>query len=299
MSHPKVSVLMPVYNADCYVAKAVESILTQTFSDFELLVIDDGSTDDSLSVLEDVSKKDSRVKLTSRANTGYVIALNEMLERASGEFVARMDADDIAMPTRFALQVERLVEEPSVVVVGTHTMLVDPENRDLCVLDVPCDHDQIDEKHLQGIGGIIAHPSSMFRVSALRAVGGYKPEFWPAEDVDLFLRLAEIGRLCNIPETGIRYRLHRESTGHRHRKTQALASKRAAVVAHIRRGLACPVELEVDGIDTEVDHCMTWAWWALQGGNVATARKYAFQAFMKKPVSLERVRLLYCALRGH
>jgi glycosyltransferase involved in cell wall biosynthesis len=112
---PTVSVLMPVHNADRYVAQAVESILGQRWDDWEFLVIDDGSTDRSRSSLERYDTHDHRIRLTSRPNTGYTVALNEPPTQASGEFVARMDADDVALPNRPARQVEYLRAGPGVV----------------------------------------------------------------------------------------------------------------------------------------------------------------------------------------
>src|SRR5436305_11764547 len=103
---PAVSVLMPVYNAQRYIAAAVQSILDQTFTDFELIVVDDGSTDRSGDILRGFAARDPRVKLISRPNTGYVVALNEALATATGEFIARMDADDFSLPKRFERQVE-------------------------------------------------------------------------------------------------------------------------------------------------------------------------------------------------
>jgi glycosyltransferase involved in cell wall biosynthesis len=124
-SEPAISVLMPVYNTERYVAEAVESILAQTFRNFEFLIIDDGSTDRSLSILKRYAERDPRIYLVSRPNTGYVIALNEMLAMARGEFIARIDADDIALPERFEVQVAYLREHPEVVCLGSKVQFID------------------------------------------------------------------------------------------------------------------------------------------------------------------------------
>ena len=109
---------MPVYNAKRYLEEAIESILGQTFRDFEFLIIDDGSTDRSLAILKRYAAQDARIRLSSRTNAGYVVRLNEMLHQARGDLVARMDADDVALPERFAQQVEFLRSHPEVDVVG-------------------------------------------------------------------------------------------------------------------------------------------------------------------------------------
>src|ERR1700726_1508117 len=122
-SPPTISVLMPVYNAERYVAEAVESILSQTFADFEFIIIDDGSKDRSLAILEEYAARDPRIRLVSRPNTGIVKALNQGLALASGELVARMDADDIAMPERLAKQRDYLADHPECVMVGSRVLV--------------------------------------------------------------------------------------------------------------------------------------------------------------------------------
>src|SRR4051812_3122079 len=108
MTTPAVTFLMPVYNAERFVAQTVDTILGQTFGDFEFVIINDGSTDRSLEILQDHARRDARIRLISRPNTGYVAALNEGLELAKGEFLARIDADDLADPRRLELQVARM-----------------------------------------------------------------------------------------------------------------------------------------------------------------------------------------------
>src|SRR5688572_25828901 len=110
---------MPVYNAERFVAQTVDCILAQTHRDFEFIIIDDGSTDRSLEILQDYARRDQRIRLLSRPNTGYVIALNEALELVRGPLIARMDADDLCSPKRFELQVERMGQEPHLVALGS------------------------------------------------------------------------------------------------------------------------------------------------------------------------------------
>ena len=116
---PVVSVLMPVYNAQLYVEKAIKSILTQTFIDFEFIILDDGSTDNSLNILEQYAKQDIRIRIISRENKGLIVSLNELVEQARGQYVARMDADDISRPERFAMQVDFLSKNTDHIVVGS------------------------------------------------------------------------------------------------------------------------------------------------------------------------------------
>ena len=134
MSSPSVSICMPVYNTKRYVAEAVESILAQTFGDFEFIIIDDGSTDGSRAILERYAKQDDRIRLISRPNTGIVGARNEALGLARGELIAVMDSDDVALPERFEVQVAYLREHPECVVVGSRALIIDPDGCALTIM---------------------------------------------------------------------------------------------------------------------------------------------------------------------
>jgi glycosyltransferase involved in cell wall biosynthesis len=233
---PTVSVLMPVYNAEPYLAEAVESILGQTFADFELLIVNDGSTDRSVAILERYAARDGRIRLTSRPNTGYAAALNELLHLADAEFVARMDADDVALPQRLARQVDFLRTHPEVVCVGTAVRLIDAAGRFLGDAHPGMDHEEIQRRALAG-DCPLNHPSTMMRRAAVQAVGGYHLEFQPAEDLDLWLRLAEVGQLTNLPEVLMKYRQHARSFSEQHQRLQLERSAAAVVEACRRRGI--------------------------------------------------------------
>ena len=233
---PTVSVLMPVYNAARYLAEAVDSILGQTFADFEFLIVDDGSTDRSLTILQRYAARDRRIRLTSRPNTGYTVALNELLRLARGELVARMDADDVALPERLLRQVDYLRAHPDVVCVGTAVQLVDEGGRYLRDGHPGMDHAEIQERALAG-DCPLTHPSVMMRRAAVEAVGGYHAEFQPAEDLDLWLRLGEVGRLTNLPEVLMKYRQHPRSFSERHQRRQLERSAAAVLEACARRGI--------------------------------------------------------------
>ena len=198
-SRPAVSVVMPVYNAQRYLAEAVDSILAQTWRDFEFVIVDDGSTDRSPKLLERYAVRDSRIKLIRRPNTGIVGALNDGLAAASGELVARMDADDVALPERFEKQVAYLAEHPEVVALGSRVTGVDPYGCVLFHSEHKLAHEEIDAGLLRGVGWAIVHPAAMLRREAVAKVGGYRKEFQWVEDLDLFLRLGEAGRLANLP----------------------------------------------------------------------------------------------------
>lgn len=308
MTAPAISVLMPVYNAERFLEEAVDSVLAQTLRDFELIAIDDGSTDASLRILRESAARDPRIRVVSRPNQGLIATLNEALHVARGELIARMDADDVSLPERFGRQQQHLRAHPDCVAVGSRVLLIDPGGGPLREIGENQDHEGIDRAYLEGGFGTIVHAAAMFRRATLLEIGGYRPRFDSAEDVDLFLRLAERGRLANLPDVLYRYRMHHASIGHVSRK-QHLASREAIREARARRGLAPSKEDAVEpspAVDPvpaparvrEAEHHRRWAWWALQSGYLATARKQALSAFWKSPASLESWRVLFCALRG-
>jgi glycosyltransferase involved in cell wall biosynthesis len=305
---PPISVCMPVYNAERYVAQAVESILDQTFGDFEFLILDDASTDGSIEILRRYAARDPRIRLTSRPNRGVARTLNELVDQARGEFLARMDADDLALPERFARQVAYLRTHPECVLVGSRVRLIDPEGdhlTDWCRLQ---EHEEIEAILLGGERSTqISHPSVMMRRDAVLAVGKYRP--FALEDVDLFLRLAERGRIVNLPEVLLQYRIHANNVS----KTASYHSKIAREFVEIvrdarrRRNLpdagdppgepAPPEQPWVEPSRTEERE--KWAWWALGEGHLGSARKHACWVLSRAPLSPRSWKLMYCTLRGH
>jgi glycosyltransferase involved in cell wall biosynthesis len=295
---PLVSVLMPVYNAERFVGEAVESILAQSYRNFEFIIVDDGSTDRSLEILKHYAAQDERIRLSSRPNAGIVVRLNEMLDEARSELIARMDADDVAMPDRFKHQVGFLLDNPDHVVVGSQVLVIDPDGDSLAVWCSEQTHEAIVDHLLNPTGGtVLCHPAVMCRRQPVVAVGKYRDVF--AEDLDLFIRLAEHGGcVANLPLVLTKYRMHFKSSCHI--QSTHLVDQAQETVRDARRRRGLP---EIPTIKAEVsrpwDYRKKWGWWALTSGNVATARKYARQCLMHAPLSKETWRLVYCSIRGH
>ena len=298
----QVSVILPVYNAEKFLEAAVVSLLAQSFKDFELIAIDDGSTDSSLEILQRFSRNDKRIRVISRDNQGLIKTLNQGIELAQGSLIARMDADDICEPNRLELQVEFMSKNPSVVCVGTQIQLIDINDRQIMDMHMPLDHQGIDAANYSGKSHGIVHPTSLIRLSALKKINGYRSEFKHAEDIDLWLRLAEVGHLANLPICLLKYRQHLDSVGYKYRFEQRYSQWKAVRNAAERRGecfmIPEPLELEsqVKVIPGAVDQ--KWAWWALSGGNVSTARYYSMQALKKSPWRPSVWKLVFCCIRG-
>jgi GT2 family glycosyltransferase len=203
-SAPAVTVLMPAYNAAAHLKEALESIFRQTFSDFELVVVEDGSTDDTPTILRACG--DSRLSvLANERNLGVISSLNRGLEAATGEFVARMDADDVALPKRLERQVNFLRNSPQIGLCGTwfetfggaHSAVVRP----------PTDPD--DMAATLFYESPLGHPTVMFRRKLFEEHGlRYSHDCLHAEDFDLWTKVARVTKLANIPEVHLRYRWH-------------------------------------------------------------------------------------------
>ena len=199
------SVVLPVFNGEASLDEAISSITGQSFRDFELLVVDDGSSDGSAAIAGRHAANDPRVKLLSNPGKGLVAALNHGIEQASADLIARMDGDDVALPLRFERQVTRMAGEPDLLVLGTATIRIDENGKELEVAMPPADPAEV-SRVLDRVNPI-AHPTVVMRRAAVRAVGGYRKAYLRAEDYDLWLRLAEIGKLANLTEPLLRYRI--------------------------------------------------------------------------------------------
>jgi glycosyltransferase involved in cell wall biosynthesis len=299
-SEPAISVLMPVYNAERYLLAAVESLLAQTFEDFELLVLDDGSTDNSLSILREFEANDSRIRVRSRENRGLVASLNELIAIARGRYLARMDSDDVCRPQRFARQITYLDAHPECVAAGTRVLFIDPEGMPIFAPDNKLTHEEIDSGHMSGVRGMrICHPSVMMRKAAVMQVGKYRDRRF-AEDLDLFLRLAEIGRLANLPEVLFEYRQHFDSLCYVHHDESSQFARLAIEDACKRRGVAIKSTTEATfKPERPAETHRKWVWWALSAGNLATARRHAIKALAIEPFSIKNMKTVACAIRGH
>jgi glycosyltransferase involved in cell wall biosynthesis len=213
---------MSVYGAR-YLRDAVNSILRQTFGSFEFIIVDDGSTDDTWSILRDYAARDARlVLLRNEGNIGYTRSLNRGLGAARGALIARQDADDISMPERLAQQVAFLAANPEVGLVASQVQVIDADGSPVKqeMFTGPLDDDGIQQQLLEHC--CLCHGSVMFRRACLDAAGLYDESLEPAEDYDLWLRMAEVTRLAKLPDTLISYRRHADSVSNRRAADQQL-----------------------------------------------------------------------------
>lgn len=223
MADPLVTVLMPAYDAAAFVREAVDSILGQTVGDFELLVVDDGSTDQTLAILR--SYRDPRIRIVeSPVNQGITAALNRGLELAEGRYVLRMDADDISLPDRIEKQVRYMEEHPEVGVCGGSIHGFNA-TRDF---EAPKPSAQSHEPMACTLpfGTVLLHPTVIFRGELFRSGLRYDPDYPHAEDYELWCRLARITRLAVLPAIVLRYRMHGRSISSRFHRDQLETTRR-------------------------------------------------------------------------
>lgn len=243
MSDPALSVAMSVYNGASHLALAIESILNQTHVDFEFLILNDGSSDASADIIDAYAARDPRIRAIHRGNRGLIASLNQLVEESRAPLIARMDADDISLPERFARQMAFMAANPAYGVVGTWTSDIDEHGAPFAVTgaDHPTDHDAF----IASIGHIsmLCHPSVMMRRDLVLSVGGYHNAFKHCEDYDLWLRLASVTKLCSLPERLVQYRHWSNQVSSRFAYTQQIGAA-VAYLAYCERsaGRADPTE---------------------------------------------------------
>lgn len=233
MSNPRLSVIMSVYNDAAYLPSAIESILDQTFRDFEFLIVDDGSTDDSGAIIDRFAAGDRRIRAFHQANRGLIYSLNLMIAETRAPLIGRMDGDDISLSNRFETQLAFLDANPDIGVLGTGADTIDESGRPgLRRFDNVTDPDAV-LADLQN-GPPLCHPSVVMRRDVVQRVGGYHTAFLHCEDYDLWLRLSEITRLSSLPERLILYRQSVSQVSNRHALTQHIGAA-VAWEAHVER----------------------------------------------------------------
>ncbi len=232
MSHPGVTVLMPVYNAATHLKAAVDSILNQTLSDFEFLIINDGSTDESGKILREYAQKDRRITLIEQENKGLIDTLNYGIEQSTGEYIARMDADDVAYPERLERQCDFLNRNKSIGACGTWIRALNHPSFN--IIKYYKNHEDICMHMFKLVA--FAHPTVMMRRDVLAANNiKYNKNFKHAEDYEFWRELASITRLANLPEVLLDYRFHPNQVSSTHKSTQVDNAKKArmAILEHL------------------------------------------------------------------
>jgi glycosyltransferase involved in cell wall biosynthesis len=289
---PCVSVLMPVFNTAPFVELALISVAAQEFRDFELVVVDDGSTDGTLAILKSFAAQEPRMRLIARSNRGLIATRNQLVDEARGEFIAWMDSDDLSHPARLKRLIAEFEDESQLVCVGSNVEVIDPDGKPLGVETYPPKHDAIRAQQMFGAG--LRFPSTMQRRSIAIDVGGFREPFRIGEDFDYLLRVGERGKMANVQDRLYRYRQHLLSTCTAHGINWpahrdlilSLARERTEVGRDaLQRGesLSLPDALPSDA-ERHVPYVLLgWAQGALRNGDRRRALRYMMNAIGAAP----------------
>ncbi len=217
---PLVSILLPTYNDASHIVKSLESVLSQSYENWELIIIDDASTDNSNELINKTIENNSKVKyILNKENQGIVKSLNIGLKSANGSLIARIDGDDIWNDkNKLSKQVQFLIKNKNHILVGTFAQRIDESGKIIDNLTYPTDDDEIRKYIL--IENCFVHSSVLFRKKAAMELGAYSEDLKFAEDYDLWLRMGKIGKIANIPLSMVQYRYSNEGISQKNKKQQ-------------------------------------------------------------------------------
>lgn len=254
-TEPNITVLMSCFNATKWLNEAVNSVINQTYKDFEFIIVDDGSTDDTLKLIKDLSAIDSRIVVIAKHNTGLADSLNIGIQQARGQWVARLDADDLCEPTRLEKQIAYAHQHSDLVFIGSGLVKINANGHLLRSYRYPTYHASLLD-NLRNLQRFPPHSSAFYRTQVVRAIGGYRVRIRRAEDWDLWLRLSEIGNFACMPEPLVRIRQHDEQISHEDFGKRQIVDAVSAVTSYFIRqyGVADPVA----GNEAEFQAFRTW-----------------------------------------
>ena len=296
---PTISVLTTAHNSAKYLRRALDSLLDQTIGDFEVVVVDDGSTDTTPAILAEYARRDGRFTiLINETCQGISRAANRGLAACRAPIIARMDADDVAYPDRLEKQLA-FFRQAGAVAVGCYVEFIDHRGRPLIVMPSPTDNQTIQDLLLQG-DCTVWHTGSMIDAAALRRVGGYNEDYGSAVDIELWLRLGEVGQLANQPDTLQQYRYYGDSVSALRREQQMSLCKQATHEAARRRGIEPrfvrkPHWRSGATKASKLKFILKLGWWAHRSGHARTTAIYALKALRLRPWSLNAWMMLKAA----
>lgn len=257
---PKVSFLLSCFNGARWLDVSIPSVLGQTWTDFEFIIVDDGSTDASLACIQRYAAQDPRIVVIEKANSGLADSLNVGMQRARGEWIARIDADDLHERHKLERQMAVIAERPRTVYVGSDFVQIDAAGRAGALQRYPTSHRGL-LRHLRAPARFPPHSSALFRREAALAGGGYRQRLRRAEDWDLWLRLSDIGELASVGEPLVRIRKHADQISHDEAGRRQAFDCRMAIVADYLRSAEQPDPIASD--DAQFVAFETWLMEAL------------------------------------
>ena len=228
---PKISVLMSCYNADRWLSEAIESVLSQSFKDFEFILVDDGSTDETKNIIKSYQAKDSRIVTITKKNTGLADSLNVGIASARGDWIARLDADDLCEITRLEEQISFVRKHPDVVLLGTGFLEIDEHGRAIRKHICPTRHQTL-VRHLEKLQCFFPHSTAFYRADMVRQIGGYNGRFLRSQDKRLWLEMSLLGEIACLPKVLVRNRKHAEQMSHHDNGRRQLYDGTLTIICH-------------------------------------------------------------------
>ena len=244
---------MAVYNGARYLQESIDSVLAQTVCDFEFVIVNDGSEDNTTGLLNHYEQSDTRIRIHPQEHSGLVVSLNTGCRLARGKYIARMDADDIAFPDRLQRQIDFLEGHPDIALLGGAYVLINGNGIASIILRKPPGESQI--RAMMGRGhNPFLHSTIVMRKDALHSLGGYRSRFLHAEDYDLWLRFAERFRVANLLEPVIYYRVHPEQVSHHNLEQGILSVLASQASARIRAETGAEPRWQMERVTSDVLH---------------------------------------------
>lgn len=235
LKKPLISVVIPVFNAEPFLNKAIESILNQTLRDIEIIIINDASTDKSLQIINKFKKKDKRIRLiNNRKNIQMSKSINLGIKKAKTDFIARMDQDDIALPNRLDIQYSFLKSHPNIAIVGSDIITINDSGDSIGKRTYPTSSKKLKEVMFRY--SPFAHPTVMFRKKVFTKLGGFNPQMVPCEDTDLWFRLGKDYEFASIPIFLLKYRITNTSLSHQNVQNTEIVGFRIKINAMKKYG---------------------------------------------------------------
>lgn len=265
---------MSVYNGARWLDDAIQSILDQTFTDFEFIIVNDGSNDRTLEIINGFASNDQRIVLIDKPNTGLADSLNYGIRQARGEWIARIDADDLCSPDRLQRQYEFAQSDASLVLIGSGLLEIDEHGQPGKSYQYPASHKALLNR-LTTMRSFFGHSSAFYRADTARALGGYRSRIKRGQDFDFWLRFSEIGRIACLAAPLLKIRKHPSQISHDEQGQRQIIDSRVALVSYWlrRQGFVDPVSAYSD---VDFDIFRTWIMERLQSDNL-----YEYYAFVR------------------
>jgi len=244
--YPIITVLMSVYNGEKFLKNSIKSILNQTFVNFEFIIINDGSNDLSLEIINNFKSLDKRIIIINKLRTGLSNSLNEGINLARGLWIARIDADDFCKPKRLEIQYKAATSCFDCVLVGSNSIEINDKNNNFKIFSYPQNHNNL-KNNLINYKKFFAHSSFFFKSKIVKKIGGYRESFEQSGDLDICLRLSEVGKIICINQPLLYIRKHKNQMSNEESGIKQFFESRAAVISYCLRqkGLEDPLNVKL------------------------------------------------------